>query len=189
VIYLLLGLIIFFGVHAVRMLAPGYRLGQIEALGEGPWKGMYSAASIAGLALIIWGWMHFREYAPDIYFPPDWSRHIAAMLVLFASILIFAAYLPTGRIKAAVGHPFLLAVILWSIAHLVANGDLASVLVFGSFLIYAVWNRIAVAGRPEPAPVFVSVRGDILAIVMGLLAYVIFALWIHSWLFGVAPMG
>ncbi len=188
-LYLLLGILVFFGVHVVRMLKPDFRNRQIEALGEGPWKGMYSAASLAGLALIVWGWMQYREEAPIFYFPPDWSRHIAALLVLGAFILNFAAYMPTGRIKAAVGHPFLLAVILWSIAHLLANGDLASLMVFGSFLIYALWNRVAVAARPEPAPAFVSIKGDILAVVIGVVTYVIFALWLHRWLFGVAPMG
>lgn len=187
-LYLLLGLAIFFAIHILRMLAPTSRDKQLAAMGEGAWKGLYSLISLVGLALAVWGWMQYRPDAPEIYTPPGWGWHANALLVLVAFILNFAANLPTGRIKSAVGHPFLLAIIFWSAGHLVANGDLASLILFGSFLVYAIWNRISVAGRNEPVPVFISYRGDVIAIAIGIIAYTIFVLWLHGWLFGITPL-
>lgn len=184
----ILGLVVFFAIHVVRMLAPGFREAQIAKMGEGPWKGIYSLVSALGLGLIIWGWMRYRLDAPEIYTPPEWGWHATLLLVLVALILNFAAYVPTGKIKATVGNPFLLAVILWSIGHLVANGDLASLILFGSFLIYSVWNLIAVVGRDQPTPVFATYWGDVLAVALGLGTYVVLILWLHVWLFGVPPM-
>lgn len=184
----ILGLVIFFGLHAVRMLAPQFREAQITKRGEMAWKGIYSLASLAGLALVVWGWMQYRVDAPEIYTPPTWGPHATLLLVLVALIFNFAAYAPTGKIKAAVGNPFLMAVIFWSVGHLVANGDLASVILFGSFLVYAMWNLVAVVGRDQQAPVFKTYMGDVLAVALGLTAYVILVLWLHVWLFGVAPV-
>lgn len=186
-VYLILGLVIFFAIHIVRMLAPGFRDARLTAMGEGAWKGLYSLISLAGLALAVWGWMQYRPDAPQIYTPPSWGWHATALLVLVAFILNFAAYQPAGRITAILGHPFLLAIIFWSAGHLIANGDLASLILFGSFLIYAIWNRISVASRDEPTPVFVSYRGDIIAVAIGIIAYAVFVMWLHGWLFGVVP--
>jgi uncharacterized membrane protein len=159
----------------------------IQTWGDGRWKGTYSLIAGIGLALAVWGWMQYRLDAPDIYFPPEWGRHATSLLVLIAFVLMAAANAPSGRIKSFVVHPFLLAILCWSIAHLLVNGDLASIILFGSFLIYAIWNGIAVIGRDAPKPSFKSHKGDVIAIVGGGAAFLVFAFWLHLWLFGVSP--
>ena len=119
---LIAGLVVFFGVHLVRVVAPDFREAQI-AVNERRWKGVYTLVSFAGLALIIWGWNVYRPEAPEIYEPPSWGRHLAALLVLLAFIS-FAASGPAGRIKHWIKHPMLTGTILWSAGHLLANGDL-----------------------------------------------------------------
>lgn len=182
---LILGLVLFLGVHSVRMVAPGFRDARYAAMGEKGWKGLYSLISLAGFGLIIWGWIMYRPDAPEIYEPPSWGRHVNYLLTLFAFILLTAANGPVGRIKAAVGHPMLLGTILWSGGHLLANGDLASLLLFGAFLVYAIADRFAVIGRKDPPPVFESYRGDIMAIVGGGVTYAVFLFWLHGLLIGV----
>lgn len=186
VIILVAGLMIFFGVHSVRMVAPGFRERQI-AVSEGRWKGLYSLGSAAGIGLIVWGWTAFRPEAPDVFQPPAWARHTSWLLVAAAFVLLVAAYLPAGRIKAWVRHPMLAGVALWALAHLLANGDVASILLFGGFLAYAIVNRVAVGGRGDPTPVAGHPRNDIIAIVGGLGAFAVFGLVLHGWLFGVNP--
>jgi len=184
---LIAGLVVFFGIHCIRIVAPDLRRRQMES-NAGAWKGIYSIISFIGLGLIIWGWWVFRGEAPEIYEPPSWGRHAAMLLVLLAFILLACANMPAGRIKAAIKHPTLTGIFLWSLGHLLANGDLASLLLFGSFLVYSVVDRIAVAMRPDPAPQFVSGRSDIIAIVAGVVLYAIFLFWLHGWLFGVSPL-
>lgn len=185
---LVAGLILFFAIHSVRMVAPGFRDAQL-AQSEGRWKGIYSLVSLVGMALIIWGWIVFRPEAPAIYEPPAWGRHVAMLLVWIAFVLAATANMPAGRIKHWIKHPFLTAVILWSVAHLLANGELASLLLFGGFLLYAVVNRLAVIPRGDPAPAVVRPRSDLIALVAGTVLYLIFVLWLHGWLFGVSPFG
>lgn len=183
---LVLGLLVFFAVHSVRMVAGGFRDAQV-AVSERRWKGVFSLVSLLGLVLIVWGWIMFRAEAPQVYAPPEWGRHAAPAFVLVAFILLPAAYAPTGYLKRWVRHPMLAAVILWSIGHLLANGDLASVLLFGSFLIYAVVNLVAVSARGDIRPATLSLRGDIIAVAIGVVAFLTFGLWLHGWLFGVRP--
>lgn len=185
---LIAGLVIFFAVHCVRIFAPGFRSRQLTG-NERRWKGLYSLASLVGFVLIVWGWIIFRPEAPQVYDPPDWGRHLTMLLVLLAFVAIPTAYQPPGRIRTWLRHPFLVAVILWSLGHLFANGDLASVLLFGSFLLYGIADRIAVVGRPDPAPAYQGARGDIVGIVVGLVLYAIFIFWLHVFLFGVSPLG
>jgi uncharacterized membrane protein len=184
---LILGLVIFFAVHCVRIVAPGLRSSQLAA-NEGRWKGLYSLASLVGFALIVWGWISYRPVAPDVYIPPDWGRHVTIVLVLLAFIALPTAYQPPGRIRTWLRHPFLTAVILWSLGHLFANGDLASVLLFGSFLAYGIVDRIAVAFRPDPPPVYAGPRGDIVGLVVGLILFAVFVFGLHAVLFGVSPI-
>ena len=184
---LILGLVFFFAVHCVRIVAPGFRAGQVAA-NQGRWKGLYSLASLVGFALIVWGWISSRPVAPDVYVPPDWGRHVTIVLVLLAFIAIPTAYQPPGRIRTWLRHPFLAAIILWSLGHLFANGDLASVLLFGSFLAYGIVDRIAVAFRPDPPPVYAGPRSDIVGLVVGLFLFAIFVFGLHAFLFGVSPV-
>ena len=183
---LVLGLVVFFAIHLVRVAAPGFREAQIAA-SEGRWKGIYSLLSVVGLALIVWGWNLYRPEAPEIYEPPGWGRHAAALLVLVAFVLLAAAYPPPGRIRHWVKHPMLVGVMLWAAGHLLANGDLASLLVFGGFLAYAIVDLIAVIPRGDPAPAVVRPLSDLTAIVAGAVVFAVFALWLHGWLFGVEP--
>ena len=184
---LIIGLLLFFGIHAVRMIAPGFRAAQIAA-NEGRWKGIYSLLSLVGLVLIVWGYILYRPQADQLYIPPEWGRHVTYAFVLLGLISLTSAYQPVGRIKSTLQHPFLVGVILWSLGHLLANGDAAGVLLFGAFLVYSVINLIAELRRGQPKPVFVGYRGDIIAIVGGAVAYVVILLWLHGLLFGVNPM-
>ena len=183
---LVLGLVIFFGIHSIRIAASDFRDTQI-ATNERRWKGLYSLVSVVGLALIIWGWNLYRPDALEIYEAPAWGRHVASVLVLAAFVSLAAAYLPSGSIKHRLKHPMLVGIILWAIGHLLANGDLASLLVFGAFLAYAIVDLIAVIPRGDPAPAVVQPRSDLVAAGIGLVAFVLFGLWLHSWLFGVSP--
>jgi uncharacterized membrane protein len=189
--YLILGLVIFFAGHlfsAFRSREPGKDIK--TKLGAGPYMGLYSLVSIAGFALIVWGYGAARP-APILYTPPAFLAHINLLLMVFAMILLAAAYLPTGHIKKAVKHPMLAAVKLWAFGHLLANGELNSVLLFGSFLAYGVIDRIAVKKRGDNGPgpdVAANIMGDVGAVVVGLVAYGAIAFYLHPILFGVQAM-
>ena len=189
--YLILGLIIFFGAHlfsTFRSRAPGR---DIKAkLGYGPFMGLYSLVSIVGFVLIVWGYGAARP-APILYSPPAGLAHLNLALMLPAMILLVAAYMPTGRIKKAVKHPMLAAVKIWALGHLLANGELNSVLLFGSFLAYGVIDRIALKKRGDVGPgpdAPVSAIGDIGAVVIGAGVYAAILLWLHPILFGMPAL-
>ena len=184
---LVLGLVVFFAMHSVRMVAGGFREAQVAA-NERRWKGIYSLVSLVGFVLIVLGWILYRAEAPELYEPPAWGRHVAMALVLVAFILLPAANMPPGRIRAYVKHPMLIGVILWAAAHLLVNGDLASLLLFGAFLVYSMINWLAVIPRGDPAPAVVRPRSDVASVLAGTVLYVIFVLWLHGWLFGVSPI-
>ena len=188
---LILGLLIFLGVHSTSIFAPEFRAAQTERRGDAAWKGLYSLVSIAGLALLVYGYGVARQSPVVLYAPPTFTRHIALLLMLPVYPLLFATYLP-GRIKSAAKHPMLLAVKLWALAHLLANGMLHDVILFGAFLAWAVADRISVKRRAvartvpgaPPTPV-----NDVIAILGGLATYAVFVLWAHLKLIGVSPLG
>ena len=189
---LVAGLVIFLGVHSVSIVAGDWRAATIARVGERPWKGVYSLASAVGLALIVVGYGLARRDPVVLYAPPAGLRHLALVLMLPVFPLLFAAYLP-GRIRAIAKHPFLLAVKLWALAHLLANGMLADVLLFGGFLAWAVADRISVKRRPAaqthevPAAPATSAN-DAIALIGGLAVYVVFLVWAHRWIIGVSPL-
>jgi uncharacterized membrane protein len=189
---LILGLILFLGVHSVRIFAEGWRTAQIRQRGEGAWKGLYSVASIVGFGLIIWGYGLARAEPTVLWAPQLWARHLAALLMIFAFILLVAAYVPKNGIKSWVRHPMVLGVKVWALAHLLANHTLADLLLFGSFLVWAVLDFRAARQRDRagqvryPASTLVGTLG---AVVGGLVAWALFAFWLHLWLFGVRPLG
>ncbi|MFN7121207.1 MAG: NnrU family protein [Hydrogenophaga sp.] len=191
---LILGLVLFLGVHSVSIVSASGRNRLVQQLGEGQWKGLYSLASLAGFVLIVVGYGAAREAPVLLYTLPNGFRHLAAVLMLPVFVLLLAAYLP-GRIQRAAKHPMLLAVKLWALAHLLANGTLADVLLFGGFLAWAVVDRISVkrraaAGLLRPGPVLPgSKANDAIALVGGLGIYVLFVVWAHAWLIGVRPFG
>jgi uncharacterized membrane protein len=184
---LVLGLILFLGIHSVRIFAPAWRDERAAAMGQG-WRGLYSLISAAGLALIIWGYGPAWASATVFYEPPIWMKHLAALLMLFASIAIMVYAVPAGRLKPILKHPMLLAVKIWALAHLIANGDLASILLFGGFLVWAVLDRISVKRRGVAAPAPGPVRNDAIAVVAGVVLYALFVGGLHLWLFGVSPI-
>ncbi|TCD13414.1 NnrU family protein [Oricola cellulosilytica] len=184
-IWLVLGLVVFLGIHSVRMVAPGFRERVIASRGEGVWKGVYSVAAIAGFILLVWGYGQARLDTVLLYEPPVWMKHVASLLMLFSFIFLVASQLPAGRIKQALKHPMLVAVKTWALAHLLANGDLASLILFLAFLGWAVWNRIAVKRRGDPVFGTVSVRNDIIAVVAGVALTLWFIFQLHGWLIGV----
>ena len=187
--YLILGLVLFLGAHSVEIFSSTLRANAVARMGERPWKGLYTLISIVGFLLIIYGYGQARQDPILLYAPPVWMRHLSALVMLPVFPLLLAAYMP-GRIKAALKHPMLAAVKFWALAHLLANGMLADVVLFGSFLAWAVADRISFkrrAQRPIPtAPP--SKMNDVIAVVGGLALYVIFALWLHVLLIGVPPL-
>ncbi len=183
------GLALFFVVHLVPML-PSLRTGLMRQLGAGPYRGLFSLASIAGLVLIVMGYGQVQGLArgnPELWSSPLWIRHVALLLMIPALVLLVAAYVPS-RIRTAVGHPMLTAIMIWAFAHLLANGDLASLLLFGSFLAFAVVDRVSVAARGATGPLGNASGGvmqDVLAVVGGLALYALILLWGHRLLTGV----
>src|ERR1700733_6414966 len=144
---LIIGLVVFLGVHSIALAAPAFRSRAIARLGEGAWKGLYSLVAAVGLVLIVYGFHLARESPVGLYSPPGWLRYVTYLLMLPVFPLLIAAYLP-GRIKTAMKHPLLAAVKFWALAHLLANGMLADVLLFGAFLVWAVCDRISLKRRP-----------------------------------------
>ncbi|AOK31603.1 hypothetical protein WS67_07420 [Burkholderia singularis] len=190
-VVLILGLLIFLGMHSIRIFADDWRAARIASLGERRWKGLYSLASAAGLALIVWGYALARENATLLWLPPVGIRHLAGLLTAMAFVLFAAAYVPGTRIKALVGHPMLAGVMAWAIAHLLANGMLHAELLFGAFLVWAFTDFIVSRARDQrdgkryPAG---SLMRDSVAVGAGLVAWALFALVLHGLLIGVRPL-
>ncbi len=189
-VYLIAGLILFFGIHSLPMV-PATRSGLKAKLGESGYKGLFAVASAIGFALIVYGYGAARsDGSPLLYDPPVWMRHVTMLLMLPVFVFLIAAYVPC-RIKAALKHPMLVAIKAWALAHLLANGDLASVLLFGGFLIWAVVDRISLKRRGPGAGQLPFVTGragpmsDIGVILAGLLVYGLFVWKLHPLLIGV----
>lgn len=189
---LLLGLLLFLGMHSVRIVAESWRAAQIARLGPLGWKGVFALVSAVGLVLIVWGYGLARGQPVALWTPPTWTRHAAALLTIPAFVLVTAAYVPGNRLKAGVGHPMLAGVQLWALAHLLANGTLAAVVLFGAFLVWAVADflssrrRDRIAGTHYPA----GTQGrDAAVVAVGCAAWVLFVFLLHGWLIGVPPFG
>jgi uncharacterized membrane protein len=187
---LIAGLVIFFGAHSIAILSPRLRDSLRARLGEGTWKGIYSIVSLLGFVLICKGFVLARLTPVVLYTPPAWLRYVAAVLMLPVFPLVFASFLP-GRIRTAMKHPLLAGVKFWALAHLLANGTLADVLLFGSFLAWAVIDRISLKRRPPQLLRTAPLRpwNDAAAVAVGLSVYALFLFGAHRWLFGVAPLG
>jgi uncharacterized membrane protein len=189
---LVLGLILFLGVHSTRIFADGWRTATIAKIGEKPWKGLYSVLSIAAFVLLVWGFAQARQNPVLLWTPPVAMRHLAALLTLIAFVLFVAAYVPRNGFKARLHHPQFLSVKVWAVAHLLANGMLIDVLLFGGFLLWAVLGYTAARRRDRVAQAVYppgTVQGTVITIVVGLVAWAVFAFWLHGWLIGVKPFG
>lgn len=189
---LIAGLIIFLSLHSVRIVTDGWRTEKRAQWGEGAWKGLYSVASIVGFALIVWGYGLARQQPVALWVPPVATRHIAATLMLLAMILLVAAYVPGNAIKAKLHHPMTLSVKTWAVAHLLANGNLADVVLFGAFLAWAVACFIAARKRDRAAGTVYAAGKTvptIITVVIGLIAYGAFVAYLHRLLIGVPVFG
>lgn len=191
-IYLVAGLIVFLGVHSVRIFAEDWRNQTRERLGENAWKGLYSLLSLLGFVLLVWGFGVAREQPVVLWVPPVGMRHLASSLTLLAFILLVATYVPGNGIKARVHHPMVLSVKVWALAHLLSNGMLAHVVLFGAFLLWAVLDfrscrqRDRLAGTLYPAG---RVGATVLTVVLGVGVWAVFAFWLHGMLIGIRPFG
>jgi uncharacterized membrane protein len=191
-IVLLLGLALFLGVHSVRIFAEAWRGEQIARWGLNAWKAMFGVASLLGFVLIVIGFARAREDSAMLWLPPVALRHLAGLLTAVSFVLLAATYVPGTRIKAKVGHPMVAGVKSWAFAHLLANGSAADVVLFGAFLAWGIVSfsssrrRDRQAGTVYPAG---SLNADLIAVAGGLVAWFVFAFWLHGWLFGVRPFG
>jgi uncharacterized membrane protein len=185
---LIVGIIAFIGVHLLPTF-PHFRETLIARLGQTGYRVLFAVLSIASFSLLVWGFAQ----APviQIWYPPPWTRWVAIVLMVPAFIFLVAAYVP-GRIKERVKHPFLVAIKIWALAHLIANGDLASIILFGSFLAYAAYDRIMLKGRKPTTLIGTAAEGgarnDLIAVVLGVLSYVVFLVWLHPLLIGRAVL-
>lgn len=189
---LVLGLILFLGVHSTRIFAEGWRTQTISRLGEMPWKGIYSAVSIIGFALIIWGFGIARQQPVVLWSPPVAMKHLNSLFTVLAFILIAAAYVPRNQIKARLHHPMVLGVKLWAFGHLLATSTLASAVLFGTFLLWAILDFRAARKRDRALGTVYqagTVAGTLVAVVAGLAAWAAFAFWLHAAWIGIAPLG
>ena len=189
---LVLGLVLFLGVHSVRIVADDWRSRTMARMGDMPWKGIYSLVALLGLVLIIWGYGLARQQPVVLWSPPTGLRHLNALFTLAAFILVAAAYVPRNQIKAKLHHPMVLGVKLWAFGHLLATGTLANALLFGALLLWAIVcfraarQRDRRLGTVYPA----GTAGHTVATVMvGIVLWAVFAFWLHASWIGVAPLG
>lgn len=191
-IFLVAGLILFLGVHSMRVFAEDWRSATIARIGVGKWKGVITLASLAGFVLIVYGYGVARQTPVDLWIPPLWTKHLTALLMVPVFILLAASGPKPSQIKAAFKHPMTLSVKLWAIAHLISNGRVADVILFGSFLIWAVLVFSAARKRDRKlgtSYAAVGIKRDVIAVVSGLVGYAVFAVFLHVWLIGVRPFG
>ncbi|EEE06620.1 NnrU family protein [Burkholderia multivorans] len=189
---LIAGLAIFLGVHSIRIVAEGWRAAMIARFGANGWRARFSIVSIVGFVLIVRGYGLARENAALLWVSPVGVRHLTGMLTAIAFVLLAAAYVPRNRIKTLVGHPMAAGVMVWAIAHLLANGTLHAVVLFGAFFVWSLADFVVLRARDRrdgvryPAG---GLAGDVGTVVPGLVAWAVFASFLHGWLIGVRPFG
>ena len=186
---LVIGLALFLGVHSVSIVNATWRDSVVARIGKGPWQGLYSLVAVAGLALIVYGYGVARQTPVLLYVPPLWLRHLTLVLMVPVFVLFLAPYFP-GRIKTKARHPMILATKLWALAHLLANGSLADVVLFGSFIAWAGMDRVSMKQREtrEVPGVPPSRWNDLVVLTLGLIIYAVFIGGAHLRLIGV-PVG
>lgn len=209
---LILGLILFLGAHSVRIVADDWRTQKMQALGEKAFKGIHALISLLGFYLLVVGYGEARLQTVVLWNPPTATRHIGLLLMLFASILMVAAYIPRNHLKIRMRHPMVLSVKVWALSHLLANGNLADVLLFGGFLIWAVLNfksarardraqvqgpdsnaevsdGVSLASLPQDTPIQPSLAATLITLVGGMALWAVITFVLHAKVVGVAPMG
>jgi uncharacterized membrane protein len=187
--WLALGLFLFLGIHLTQAVMPRQRQAAIAMLGEKGWKGLYTVVSLVGFGLILWGYSLARQQPVLLWPAIRGMNHAAAMLMLVAMVLLAAAYVPRNHLKAKLQHPMTLAVKTWAFAHLIANNTLADVMLFGSFLVWAIVVFRAARRRPAPAAAPGTAAGTAATVAVGLVFWAVFAFWAHAAWLGISPMG
>ncbi len=190
--YLLAGLFLFLGVHSVRLFADAWRTRVRDASGANAWRAGYSLLSLLGFGLIVWGFGLVRQSPVQLWSPPAGMRHLAALLTLPAFVLLAAAYVPGNKIRARIQHPMVAGVMLWAFAHLLANGNVGHVLLFGTFLGWAALSYLAAKRRDRrDCRVYATGKAGATGITvsLGVATWMAFSLWLHGWLIGVRPLG
>jgi uncharacterized membrane protein len=189
---LILGLVLFLGLHCTRMVADGARSRFIAQHGERAWRGLYSLGSGIGLVLIVWGFAQARGAPVVLWSPPEWMGPVTSALTLVGIVLIAAAYVPRNVFKAWLGHPMVLGTLVWAFGHLLSTRTLADLLLFGGFVLWAAWcyrslrARDRAAGR-QAAPG--RLLPTAIAVVAGAALWFMFGYWLHGPLIGVRPLG
>ena len=189
---LILGLLIFLGVHSVRIFADGWRTQTRARIGEQAWKGAYSVLSLLGFVLLVWGYGQARQQPVVLWASPTWTRHLAALLTLPAFIMIFAANVPGNAIKSRLKHPMVLGVKVWAAAHLLANGRVEHLVLFGAFLAWSVLDFRSCRQRDRALGVTYppgNAAATVRTVIVGAALWAAFAFWAHGWLIGVKPFG
>ena len=189
---LILGLVLFLGVHSTRIVADGWRTATMARVGEGAWKGAYALLSVVGFVLIVWGFSLARQQPVQLWMPPRGMRHLASLLTLIAFVLLAATYVPRNAIKARLHHPMVLAVKVWALAHLLANGNLAHMILFGTFLVWAALSFRAARARDRAAGTVYApgtTAGTVTTVAVGVAGWALFAFWAHGALIGIRPIG
>ena len=185
---LILGLILFLGMHSVRIYAEPWRNAQINKRGLFTWQGIYSIISLIGFLLILWGYRDARLATAVLWHPPGWTKQLAALLTLPAFILFIAAYVPGTKIKATIGNPMIVGVKLWATAHLISTGTMLNIILFGAFLLWAILDFRTARRRDKAEGVtyeFISYSRDVMVIITGSIAWAVFAMYLHSMWIGV----
>lgn len=188
---LIIGLVLFLGIHSVRIVADGARDRFLATRGKGAWKGLYSLASALGLFFIIWGYGAARSQPVALWEPLSGTKPIAVALMLLAFVLIVAAYIPGNGVKARLHHPMVLSVIAWAVAHLLVKNTLASLLLFGSFGVWAALSFHAARQRDVAGGVVYApgrLVPTVITLVAGVAAWAAFSLWGHGAWLGVQPL-
>ena len=186
-IVLILGIVIFLGAHTLPMFRDA-RAGWVSRLGEGGYKGLFSVASVIGFVLIVWGFSLYRAQGlAPVWNPPIWTRHLTISLMWFAFVALAAMGKRPSRIRGWLRHPMLVAIKIWALAHLLANGDLGGMILFGSFLAWAVFDRISLKRRGDLGAPRVAgfTSGDAIILIAGTVAYVAM-IFLHPYLIGVS---
>lgn len=184
-IILIIGLVLFIGIHLARVLTPQLRANVIAERGDGPWKGIYSLVSILGFVLLIYGYGVARDNAGEAFAVSSLARTIQLLAMPLALILVVASQIPAGYIKKTIRHPMIVGVLIWAATHLAGNGDWASITLFGVFFVWALLTTISSYRRPV-VPVEANVLYDVISIVVGIGLTWLFLRFLHEWLFNVA---
>jgi uncharacterized membrane protein len=191
-IALVAGLVVFLGVHSIGVLAPRWRGAEVAHMGEKRWKGVFSLVSIAGFVMLVWGYGRSRADSAALWTTPAWAPHATALLAVVAFVLVAAAYVPGTHFKSALGHPMTAGVGVWAVGHLLSNATPRDVVLFGAFLAWSIAVFATRRRRDRAAGVAYAAghaRQDVIAIVAGVVAALVFALFLHGPLIGVRPFG